>query len=175
MKQTAVLDFEEIIMLKIAIVICSSFYLFASEGPIQESSEGFPLRRTPASAPGMDAYFLEHGNLSDRLRVRVMGSFLDDIDISENKTIELIRSNRGNSNPYYAQYDAHLITLAARNGMKDIVQAIVESNPSSLNCCSSGLNVTSGITPLDEAIAFEQEEVVRYLRSLGAVETPQNR
>jgi hypothetical protein len=149
-------------MLKIAIVICSSFYLFASQEPTEVSEGGFPLRRTPAMYPGVDACRL-NGTLSERLLVMVNGSFLDDVDISENKTIELIRSNPGESNPHYGPYDAYLIALACRQGMKDVVQAIVESNPDSLNCLSAGF------TPLDEVIEFSQPEVAEYLRSVGAV------
>lgn len=159
-------------MLRIVIIACSSFYLFASEGSARlfpDVNESAPFRRMPASMIVIDTHLLEHGTLSDRLRVMVTGSFFDDVKISENKTIELIRSNPGNSNPYYSQYDAHLITLACRIGMKDVVQAIVESNPDSLNCRRSGLNLTSSLTPLDEAIEFEQEEVVKYLRDRGAV------
>lgn len=152
-------------MLKIAIIFFSSLYLFASERPTEESDEYFPLRRVPAMSIGLGQYYLEQGNLEEKLLIRVVGGFFDDIDVSENSTIELIRSNPGNSNPYYGHYNAYLITLACRNGMGDIVRAIVESNPDSLNCLSAHH------TPLDEAIAFHQHEVVKYLRSIGAKHT----
>ncbi len=147
-------------MLKLAVTICSSFYLFAAE----YSPDDFPppLRRSPASHSGMDAYILEHGTLSEKLVTMVAGSFLDDLDISENKIIELIKANPGHSNPYSGKYDAYLIALACRHGMKDTVQAIVENNQASLNCLSADC------TPLDEAIEFSQREVAQYLFEKGA-------
>ena len=152
-------------MTKIAIAICSSFCLFAAEGPVTpEVSEDFshPLRRAPAGYPGIDTYHLEHGTLSEKLIVMVTGSFLDDVYVPENKIVELIRANPGKSNPYSGAYEAYLIALASRHGMKATVQAIVESNPGSLNCLSSGL------TPLTEALEFRQDAVSEYLRGVGA-------
>jgi hypothetical protein len=88
--------------------------------------------------------------------------FPGEYGVTERKIINHIIQNPANANPYSLKYDADLITLASRYGFLRIVQAIAESNERSIRYRSGRYS------PLDEAVAFEQKEVAKYLYKLNA-------
>ncbi len=151
-------------MIKFFIIAFSTFVLFSAEQDFLVNTTGSPVRRAPAMNPNGDKIAIMEGDFAEKLITMVVyyhnspGLY----GITERKIINRIRQNPANSNPYSAKYDAHLITLASRYGFLRIVQAIAESNEPSLHCRSEGC------TPLDEAVAFEQKEVAKYLYKLNA-------
>jgi hypothetical protein len=126
-----------------------------------------PLRRQARElSPGDIDYILNNHTLEWRLitMVRYVGTN----GITEEKIINLIKANPGNSNPYSDFHKAHIIALACRSGLKNIVSAIVENNPDALNCNNSGYS------PLDEAIDHDQMDIAKFLRKKGAIRTRVN-
>lgn len=123
-----------------------------------------PLRRqTRELDPETIDYVINNHTLKWKLitMVRYVGTN----GITEQRVIDLIKSNPGNSNPYSDSHQAHIIALACRVGHTNIVSAIIESNPEALNCNNSSY------TPLGEAIDHDQMDVAQFLREKGAIET----
>lgn len=160
-------------MLKLAIIISSLLHLFAAEH--NDLNELYlaslpPLRWSPAMISD-DAVrnYLEDGCLGDRLITMVENIKNQKFQITEDQITNLIKANPqtsspySGSNPYSGSYKAYLIALACRYGLLNTVTAIVEHNPDSLNCNSSGCS------PLDEAIEFNQNVIANYLRSKGGI------
>lgn len=148
-------------MPKIFIVIFAMFSLFSAEPDL---STGSPIRRAPATNFISDQETLKTGGFAEKLITMVVcyHDYPGLYNITEQKIINHIRQNPDNANPYSLKYDADLITLASRYGFLRIVQAIAESNQRSIRCRSGRC------TPLDEAVAFEQKEVAKYLYKLDA-------
>jgi len=148
-------------MKKFFIVTFAMFSLFSAE---PDFPTGTPLRRALEMNPRSDQIAIAKGDFAEKLIAMVVchHEFPGEYGITEQKIINRIKQNPANANPYSLKYDADLITLASRYGFLRIVQAIAESNQRSIRCRSGRC------TPLDEAVAFEQKEVAKYLYKLDA-------
>lgn len=128
-----------------------------------------PLRRAVCMDTSIAAARLMQGNISTKLITMVVcyPEYANEFCIRESKIIRLIKKYPHEANPYSGDYNAHLITLAARYGHVSIVKSIVECNPEAMHCFA----VVNGIekeTPLDEAIIFRRKKVARFLYEKGA-------
>jgi hypothetical protein len=165
-------------MTKFFIIAFATFVLFSAEQDFLVNTTGSPVRRAPAMNPIADQGTLKAGAFAEKLITMVVCHHNSPglYGCTERKIINRIKQNPANSNPYSAKYDAHLITLASRWGFLDIVRAIAESDARSIRCQSNGGQLVEGAvftcygcyTPLDEAVAFEQKEVAKYLYKLDA-------
>ena len=126
-----------------------------------------PLRRQPRLMLAKDIdYVINNCSLDDRLITMI--SYVGKVGITEQQIINLVNANPGKSNPYSGTHHAYLIALACRDGRTNVVSAILKNNPDALNCNNSGL------TPLDEAIDFRQDNVEKLLRGKGATVSTQS-
>ena len=149
-------------MLKILVVLCNIFYLFASGIP--DDLWPVPMRRSASGDANIAAYTLKHGDLAEKLIAMVCYFDAAELGITERKITRLVRENSIRSNPYSDMHNAYLITLASRHGLLSVVKSIVENKPDSINCLGNGY------TPLDEAIQFRKWDIADYLRKNGGVQ-----
>jgi len=154
-------------MLKFLIISLCIFTLFGEE-PINE--DGPPIRRTPAMQTRAEELSVLTSNFAEKLVTMVVCYHenrcyeeLGKHQITLRKILNLINQNPENANPYVARYDAHLITLASRWGLFEIMKAIAYSNQQSIYCQDK-----EGRTPLDEAIIFKNISTAQFLHQLQA-------
>lgn len=122
-----------------------------------------PLRRSARElSPETIDWVINNHSLKWKLvtMVRYVGTN----NITEERVINLIKENPGQSNPFCDSHQAFLIALASRDDANlKIVSAILEHNPGSINCLSTDR------TPLDEATDFRQFEMMTFLRGKGGL------
>lgn len=153
-------------MLKFFTFLLFSLPLCATELPINDASGVSPVRRSPAMiTTQQELDLLNSGVFSERLLGLVLCYHEKKNNVKFSQIRRLISQNPANSNPYLGRYDAHLITLASRWGMLDVVATIAENYPESRLCKDK-----RGRTPLDEAILFGNIGVAKYLKG---IDTPQ--
>lgn len=143
----------------------------------EESLGGNPVRRAPAMLTrSAELARLTSDIFVEKLEAMVVCYSEGKHGVTFRQIKRLITQNPDNANPYIAKYDAHLITLASRWGMLDVVQTIAENNQSSIHSQGKAGQVDANniftcygaYTPLDEAVAFGQKEVAAYLFKLDA-------
>lgn len=136
-----------------------------------------PIRRAPAMLTrATELARLKSDVFAEKLEAMVVCYSEGKHGITFRHIKRLITQNPDNANPYIAKYDAHLITLASRWGMFDVVQVIAENNQSSIHSRGKAGQVDANdiftcygaCTPLDEAVAFGQKNVAKYLFRLDA-------
>lgn len=153
-------------------------HMYSAESPadFDDGLEQIPARRSIGIDATIAASRLKYGDTATRLITMVTCYPLHaaELHLRESKIIRLIRQNPGASNPYSDEYNAHLITLAARYGHVRIVKAIAECNPESI-CCfgiykseEEVVKIFQRETPLDEAVLFRNKKVAKFLYTLGA-------
>lgn len=108
-----------------------------------------------------------HFAKGDTLHAKIYGMWFLGAPLTERDLIASIDAEHQdgkNTNPYSPEQKAHLITLACRYGYLEVVQKILEVNPKALNCVD---NTYPPRTPLDEAIAFKNKQLVLLLLERG--------
>lgn len=154
-------------MVKILVFLGYFFQIFAMEDEADVIPLPSPMRRCATHCFTHENNLKKWG-LADRLVYMVNYTNIPEMAITEEQIVRLINASPARSNPYSDKQNAYLITLAAREGLFNVVKAIVECNQSSISCLSYGY------TPLDESIEFKQKEVAKYLHSLKAPQVRTN-
>lgn len=142
-----------------------------------DNEVSYPIRRAPAmSTRSAELARLKSDVFAEKLEAMVVSYSQGKHNVTFRQIKRLITQNPDNANPYIAKYDTHLITLASRWGMLDVVQAIAENNQSAIHSRGKAGQVDANniftsygaYTPLDEAVAFGQKNVAKYLLKLDA-------
>lgn len=177
-----------VLFIKLLLLPLVSIYSVEADIELDEDLGQLPGRRSICMDVSIASSRLK-GDTATRLitMVTCFPEYAKELHLRESKIIRLIKQNPGASNPYSDEYNAHLITLAARYGHVNIVKAIAECNPQSLYCFGvyeraeenkieeNGIEkiikvvkVFERETPLDEAVLFRKKKVARFLHNLGA-------